>query len=379
MCAAMADVAGETNDAELFETCKRLWENATTRRMYITGGIGSTSIGEAFTFDYDLPNDTIYAETCASIGLIFFAHRMLRLDEDRRYADVMERALYNTVLSGMSLDGTRYFYVNPLDVWPEASEKNPTRRHVKPVRQKWYACACCPPNLARLLMSLGQYIYTCRDRTLYAHLYIGSKTTFELDGVPITIAQNTHYPWEGNVKFSFSMKQDVRMTLALRMPGWCQDVRLTINAEPIDIASESLINGYAMIERIWHPNDRVELELAMPVEIMQAHPEVRENAGKVAITRGPIVFCLEEADNGRNLSAISLPHNAKLTATFEKNSLGGTIVITGKGSRDADADWGDTLYRPVEQSRTPITIKAIPYSLWSNRTPGEMQVWIRSI
>ena len=379
MCVAMADVAGETGDVELFEACRRLWENATTRRMYITGGIGSTSICEAFTFDYDLPNDTVYAETCASIGLIFFAHRMLKIDENRRYADVMERALYNTVLSGISLDGTRYFYVNPLDVWPEASEKNPTRKHVKPVRPKWYACACCPPNLARLLMSLGQYIYTIRKQTIYTHLYISGNTRLELDGVPITIMQATNYPWESNIKISFSMEQEMHLTLALRIPGWCREACLTVNGEPVELASDSIVNGYAIITRGWHPDDQVELEFAMPVEIMQAHPEVRENAGKVAIMRGPVVFCLEEVDNGSNLSTIALPYNAQLMATFDKDLFGGTMVITGEGYRQNEGDWDDTLYRPVEHSLKPVTIKAIPYSLWSNRTPGEMLVWTRAI
>lgn len=377
MYSTMADVARETNDADLFEACQRLWHNLTTRRMYITGGIGSTSIGEAFTFDYDLPNDTMYTETCASVGLVMFAHRMLKIEEDRRYADVMEQALYNNLLSGMSRDGTRYFYVNPLEVWPEASERSPIKKHVKPVRQKWYACACCPPNLARLLMSLGQYIYTIRSNTIYTHLYISSTTTLEIDGVPITLRQATNYPWEGTVSFSINMEQEMRMTLALRIPGWCRKARLTINGNSVDLASDSIVNGYAMINRDWHSDDQVELELTMPIEVMQAHPQVRANAGKVAITRGPVVFCLEEVDNGSNLSAITLPHNAEFSATFDKELLGGTVVITSEAFRTDESAWDNRLYRPIDMKLQPVTIKAIPYGLWGNRTPGEMLVWMR--
>jgi DUF1680 family protein len=228
-------------------------------------------------------------------------------------------------------------------------------------------------------MSLGQYIYTIREQTIYTHLYISGTTTLELDGVPIAITQATPYPWEGHVNISFKMEQQTRLTLALRIPGWCREARLAINGDPVELSSDSIVNGYAMINRDWHSDDQVELELSMPIEIMQAHPEVRENAGKVAITRGPIVFCLEEVDNGSNLSAISLPYNAELSAAFDKNLLGGVLVITGEGYRRDEADWGDALYRSVEHSLTPVTIKAIPYSLWSNRTPGEMAVWIRSM
>ena len=379
LCTAMADVARETQDTELFEACKRLWRNLTTRRMYITGGIGSTSVGEAFTFDYDLPNDTIYAETCASIGLVFFAHRLLKIDEDRDYADVLEQALYNTVLSGMALDGTRYFYVNPLEVWPEACEKNPLKSHVKPVRQKWYACACCPPNVARLIMSLGQYIYTRKEQTLSVHLYIGSEATIELDGSAITITQETRYPWAGQATLTLGMTRDTPFTLALRIPGWCRTATLAIDGEKIELNGRRVIKGYARIERTWRAGDRIALDFAMPVEIIQAHPNVRANAGKVALKCGPIVFCLEEVDNGGNLSAIVLPRNAQLTAAFDEQLLGGTVVIRGEAFRSDESGWDDVLYRPVRMTLKPITITAIPYSFWGNRTAGEMLVWLRSL
>ncbi len=379
MYSAMADVARETGDADLLEACRRLWQNMTTRRMYITGGIGSTSIGEAFTFDYDLPNDTMYTETCASVGLVMFAQRMLLLEQDRRYTDVMERALYNNLLSGMSLDGTRYFYVNPLEVWPEASEKSPIKKHVKPERQKWYACACCPPNLARLLMSLGQYIYTITSCTIYTHLYISSETQLDIDGTPVTLRQTTKYPWEGTVSLSLAMEQPALITMALRIPGWCREARLTLNGESVELNDRCVQQGYAKLTRLWNDGDCIELTFSMPIEIMQANPQVRANIGKVAIMRGPIVFCLEEEENGSNLPTIALSQNAKLTASYDANLLGGTVIITGEAFHIDESAWDDSLYRPVDTKLTPVTITAIPYGLWGNRTPGEMLLWLRQI
>jgi DUF1680 family protein len=377
MCCGMADVTRETGDDELFEVCQRLWQNLTLRRMYITGGIGSTSIGEAMTFDYDLPNDTMYTETCASVGLVMFAHRMLKMEADRQYADVMEQALYNILLSGMSLDGTHYFYVNPLEVWPEACEKSPIKKHVEPVRQKWYACACCPPNLARLLTSLGQYIYTIKAASLFVHLYISGEATADIEGHSIRITQHTNYPWDRRISITLGMEQDTHVIFGLRIPGWCREAHLMINGEEVELNEQIVKNGYAQINRTWQNGDRIELNLVMPVELIQAHPQVRANAGKVALKRGPIVFCLEEVDNGSNLSALVLPQDAKLTAAADDQLLGGTVVITGDAFRIDESTWDETLYRPAATRLKPITIKAVPYGLWGNRTPGEMIVWLR--
>ncbi len=379
MYSAMADVARETNDMSMFDACKRLWQNVTTRQMYITGGIGSTSHGEAFTFDYDLPNDTMYTETCASVGLMMFAQRMLLIEEDRRYADVMEQALYNNLLSGMAQDGTRYFYVNPLEVWPEASEKSPIKKHVKPVRQKWYACACCPTNLARLLTSLGQYMYTVRGDALFAHLYIGGEATVNVAGHSIKITQQTNYPWDGKVTLSLKMEQPCQTTIGLRIPGWCRTATMTVNGEKVELNSNVMQQGYAKVTRIWKDGDAIELNFDMPVEIMQAHPRVRANVGKVAIMRGPVVYCIEEVDNDSNLSAICLSQKAKLTAAFDENLLGGTVIITGEAMRVDETDWDDALYRPANTKFTLVTITAIPYGLWGNRAPGEMAVWLRAL
>ena len=219
MATGMADVAAETNDKGLLEACRRLWSNIVSRRMYITGGIGSMAQGEAFSLDYDLPNDTVYAETCASIGLIFFANRMLQIESNSEYADVMERALYNTVIGGMSQDGTKFFYVNPLEVYPHACGKNKNYDHVKPERQGWFGCACCPPNVARLLASLGQYIYTVRNNTIFTNLYIGGELEAQLDEGLVRLKQQSQFPLDGAIHFEIQTDGVVPFTLALRMPS----------------------------------------------------------------------------------------------------------------------------------------------------------------
>jgi DUF1680 family protein len=378
MYTGMAEVAAETGDKELYETCKTIWNNIVNRRMYITAGIGSMAYGEAFSFDYDLPNDTVYAETCASIALVFFANKMLQIEADSNYADVMERALYNGTISGMSLDGKRFFYVNPLEVWPEASKKNQTKFHVKPVRQKWFGCACCPPNLARMLASLGQYIYTVNDKTIYTHLYIGGETEIKLGEEKIKLIQETNYPWNDNVKIKVSLECEKEFNLAVRIPGWCHNAKIYVNSSEVDLNS-NLVNGYVILNRVWKKEDVIELKLDMPVELIEANPYVREDAGKVAIQRGPIVYCLEEVDNGNNLSSISIAEKQEFLVEFDENLLGGVSVIKGRGFRRQNEGWKENLYRPYKKEVQPVEIKAIPYALWGNRNPGEMQVWIRLV
>ncbi len=376
MLTAMADVAALTGDGGLLEACRRMWNNIVSKRMYITGGIGSMAHGESFSFDYDLPNDTMYTETCASIGLIFFAHRMLKIEPESRYADEMERALYNNVLAGMAQDGKSFFYVNPLEVLPEACEKNFTYKHVKPVRQKWFSCACCPPNVARLLSSLGQYIYTIKENTVYTHLYIGSEADIKVGGAGLTLKQKTNYPWDGKITLAISAEESKAVTIALRIPGWCRKYDLSMNGVKIEAET---VDGYVELNRIWDSGDIVELNLDMPVELIGANPAVRANAGKAAIQRGPVVYCIEEADNGKNLSAISIPLKSKLLAEKDGNLFGGAVTVKTEGFRTDSEGWGESLYRPVEGKELPITIKAVPYCLWGNRNPGEMQVWLRTV
>lgn len=373
---AMADLALETRDETLLTACERLWENVTRRRMYITGGIGSSAEGEAFTFDYDLPNDRAYAETCASIGLVFWAHRMLRLEVDRKYTDVMERALYNGVLSGISLDGTKYFYTNPLEVWPEACKKRHELKHIEPVRQPWFSCACCPPNLARLLASIGQYIYSKDEKTVYVHLFVSSEAAIEFAGERITLIQETEYPWKGDIDIQVRIERPLEFTLAIRIPGWCNHPELRINGKELEITA-LIQKGYARISRTWRDGDKVKLLLPMPVERIRAHPNVRSTAGKVAICRGPVVYCLEEVDNGPNLAQIVLPKEAELTVEFDDQTLDGAAIVRGIGLRTDSSLWEGDLYKAAECEKRVTPIKAVPYYTWGNREPGEMVVWIR--
>ncbi len=373
--AGMADIAALTKDEELKQSCRRLWENIVTRQMYITGGIGSTHSGEAFTFNYDLPNDTVYQETCASIGLFFFAHRMLLMEKDSSFADVMEKALYNSIISGMGFDGKSFFYVNPMEVWPEASAKNPERRHVMPVRQKWYGCACCPPNLARLIVSLKQYIYTYNEEALYTHLYIPSKTTVLAGEDEITLEQSTEYPWNGDIRIATEFKKARNYTLAFRIPGWCRKVKITVNGENYPLEA-NVSGGYVSVTRRWKAQEEVRISFDMPVELIQSHPEVRANAGKVALQRGPLVYCLEEADNGENLSALSIDTESEFVINKEPELMKEALSVTGKGVRILDDQWENILYQPYRKQEEEVEIKAIPYFLWGNRKSGEMLVWM---
>ncbi|HDP99458.1 MAG TPA: glycoside hydrolase family 127 protein, partial [bacterium] len=316
------------------------------------------------------PNETAYAETCAAIGLIFFAHRMLQLDIDHQFADVMERALYNGVLSGISLDGKHYFYVNPLAAFPRDKYSNAARR------QPWYGCACCPPNLARLLSSLGKYCYSQQEDTLYLHLYAGGSVQFIINGSKITLEQRTEYPWQEKVNLRINTKGRVKFTLALRIPGWCRQSNIKVNQTEIAI-SKFLNKGYVYISREWSQGDNVELFFAMPVEKIEAHPSVRMNAGRVALQRGPVVYCIEQVDNGADLNDIILSAKAEFKVKWNPDLLGGVPVIFGTGWRRDRSRWENQLYRFDSSSHKKITVRAIPYALWANRDQGEMLVWLR--
>lgn len=376
MCTGMAHLASKTGNHEMYEASKRLWNNMVLKNMYITGGIGSQSHGEAFSMDYDLPNDTVYAETCASIGLIFFAQRMLLLEPNSQYADVMERALYNTVLAGMGHDGKSFFYVNPLEVYPKACEANHIYHHVKPNRQRWFGCACCPPNVARLLASLGQYVYTVRENTVYTHLYISGQAQIDFDGNQIILEQETNYPWSGNINFTIKTNQETNFTLALRIPDWCKKADILVNGVTKDLPG-LIVGGYALLNGTWKMGDQINLILSMPIVRMKGHPLVRQTAGKIAIQRGPLVYCLEEVDNGSSLHQILLPIDEKLEIEEDANLLGGMTVITGQAVKRKIDNWGEALYkRNINLEFEPVPVKFIPYFAWANRGLGEMLVWV---
>ncbi|CAM4460676.1 hypothetical protein FHS16_004188 [Paenibacillus endophyticus] len=380
MCTAMADIAAETGDEALLAACRRLWGSIVSKRMYLTGAIGSMAHGESFTQDYDLPNDTVYAETCASIGLIFFAQRMLQIEPDSEYANVLERALYNTVVSGMSRDGKQFFYVNPLEVYPPVLGKNKNYDHVKPQRQGWFGCACCPPNIARLLASLGQYIYTVKGEEIYAHLYIGGTAELDLNGTAVKLEQQSKYAWDGEASFRISVPQETVFTLALRLPDWSGAAAIQVNGAEYKVSEADIHNGYIRLKRAWQTGDTVSIAFEMPILRMQGHPLIRQTAGKVALQRGPFVYCLEEADNGGQLFHLSLPATSELSSAFDTGLLGGMQVITGNGVRFDSKHWQDELYRRDADWTTEQTeLRFIPYFAWANREPGEMSVWINSM
>ncbi len=376
MCTALANVAYLTEDSEMLDACKTLWKSITEKRMYITGGIGSTVIGESFTFDYDLPNDTMYSETCASVGLIFFAYNMLKNEPLSVYGDVMEKCLYNSVISGMALDGKHFFYVNPLEVNPEASEKDPTKSHVKPIRPAWFGCACCPPNVARTLTSLGKYIYTVSNSTLYIHLYLSNESNILVNNNKIYVKQETNYPWSENIKISLTAEENVNLSLAFRIPEWCNSYSIKVNGE---IPEYSTCNGYAYITRTWSKSDIIEIHFEMEIHEIRANPYIKHNIGKVAIQKGPFVYCLEEVDNGKNLHLITLPKDAEYKYEFDSEMLDGVGKIKVHGKRMIiNSNWKNKLYkRNTEVSvYENSNLTFIPYYSWANRSAGEMRVWI---
>jgi len=375
----MADVAAEFGDEELRAACDRLWNDLTSTKMYITGGIGPTRYNEGFTKDYDLPNETAYAETCAAIGLVFWAHRMLQFECDGRYADVMERALYNGVISGVSLDGEKFFYQNPLTSLGGVQ------------RKQWFECPCCPPNIARLIASLGNYVYSQSKTDAIVHLYVGGTASLRVAGQTVGLRIDTRYPWDGKVVVTVKPETPASFGLKLRIPAWCGEFSLKVNGKETESIKPQC--GYIRIEREWRADDCVELTLSMPIELVRAHPNVREDLGCVAIQRGPLVYCLEQVDNNVPpylvvppeevklanrvpLNRIVLPQDAKLEARFEPDLLDGVVMICGDAVHDLDSD--DQLYRLAKEQRKCFKITAIPYFAWNNRKSGEMRVWIRS-
>ncbi|HEX6970664.1 MAG TPA: beta-L-arabinofuranosidase domain-containing protein [Limnochordia bacterium] len=362
--AGLADVGLETGDTGLLTACRRLWENVCRRRMYVTGGIGPSGRNEGFTRDYDLPNETAYAETCAAVGLIFWNHRLLQIDADARYADVIERALYNGALSGLSLDGEKFFYVNPL---ASAGEHH---------RQGWFGCACCPPNVARLLASLGGYIYSEAEDGAYVHLYVSSRAELSIGGTDVRLEQHSDYPWDGRIRLRVFPASPGRFALCLRIPGWCRSHAIRVNGEPV---VAPLRRGYARIEREWEEGDTIECELAMPVARIWAHPAVPQDAGLVALQRGPIVYCLEGVDHEVALHRIALPEDRPIRARFDPELLGGVVKLEAEALALDDTGWEGALYRDEPPALRPVRIQAVPYYAWDNRAPGEMRVWLRSL
>ncbi len=375
---AMARQARETGDAKLKATLEDLWTSVTERRMYVTGSLGSHAMGERFSVDYDLPPDTAYNETCASIGFLFWARTMLDLDRRGRYADAMERVLFNGALSGMALDGKRYFYVNPLEVVPRVARARQDLEHVKTARVPWFGCSCCPPNIARLVTSIGQYAWSQKENTIAVDLFLDSEARFSLDSGPVVLTLSTNYPWDGAISLAVQTDRPRRFALAVRIPGWCESYTLGLGGK--DIGPMPQKDGYVVIDREWSDGDELALDLAMPVRFLMAHARVADVAGRVAVARGPLIFCAEEVDNGGDLHNLTIDPTAPVEAAFLPQLMGGSLQLTAQGWRRTSSDAGD-LYPPwsSKEKQEAVDVVLVPYHQWGNRRPGqEMRVWLRA-
>ncbi len=363
--AAMADVAYERGDMRLFSACERLWDDLVSTQLYITGGLGSSARSEGFAGAYELPNDSAYAETCASIGLIFWAQRMLQFAPDRRYGDVLERALFNGALSGLSWRGEAYFYENPL------ASRGQHRRWT------WHECPCCATNLARLVGSLGAYAYAQAGPEIVCHLYAASRAQFEIGGTRLNLTQATDYPWDGRIELSVATDRPVAFALSLRLPAWCRSPSLTLNGSPIDLSAVGS-EGYIRIERLWQSGDRVLLDLPMTIVRLCAHPDVEADILRVALTRGPLVYCVEETDNEAPPHRLRLLRSTPIETEFRNDLFGGIVTLVAAARRVGLAGWDSVLYRPAagDEARQATRLIAIPYCLWANRAPGGMSVWL---
>ena len=360
------DIYMETGDETVMAALERLWRNMAERRMYVTGGVGARHSGEAFGDDYELPNLRAYAETCAAVANVFWNWRMLLAKAEARFADLVELALYNGALSGISLDGKGYFYVNPL------SDRGRTRR------QPWFDCACCPTNIVRLIGYVPGYIYTTSEEGIWVHLYASNTAEVVLKGKKIRITQRTDYPWEGDVEVRIEPEDEEEFSLFLRIPGWCEGADISVGGE----VASGVGPGYFEVRRRWRKGDRVELSMPMRPELLTSHPWVESNTGKVAIRRGPIVYCLEQADNpAADVWDIEVNPDAPLRAEFRSDLLGGVVVVEGEAMARDTGVWKGKLYQPLKAasaSRRPAKFVAIPYYAWANREPGPMAVWVKA-
>ena len=357
--AGMADVATEFSDSSLDPALESLWSHLIDKNLYVTGGFGPSKENEGLTFDYDLPNETAYAETCASVALVFWASRMLGREPDSRFTDVMERALYNGALSGISQDGTHFFYDNPLESYGN--------HH----RWRWHRCPCCPPNISRLIASIGTYFYAVAEDELALHLYCENEADVEVAGTKVNIRQATRYPDDGRVAVTLTPEEPTEFTLSMRVPGWAKGFTLSINGAVTSIEPEK---GYLRIRRQWKSGDEVALDLSMEAEMLYANPKVAPDQGRAALLRGPFIYCVEETDNSSELNSYVVKDGTSASTTTAEG-LPGAVALEISAIRESQPD--DGLYVRTPPQRETATLKAIPYYLWDNRAPGEMLVWLR--
>ncbi len=373
----------ETGDQKYWQTLNHLWQDMVSSKMYITGGLGARWEGESFGDAYELPNARAYAETCAAIGSLMWNWRMLAGSADARFTDVMERQLYNAINVGMSLDGTTYCYYNPMEFTGHADPN----RHSKDgsVRNPWYDVFCCPPNIERTMGALPGYFYSTSKDGLYVNLYGSSSLDWHLeDGSGLKVEQKTNYPWEGTVDFVVSPAQPSDFTLYMRIPGWTSSAKLSVNGEPWKGAVKP--GAYASLRRHWNAGDRVRLEFDMTPQLIRSNPQVMENAGKVAMQRGPLIYTAEQLDQPGDASVFDVALLAGRNPTtdfkveFRPDLLGGVTVLRHRGVMLGSSAAGDALYSPLgSETRklgAEVDLTFIPYYAWANRQPSAMRVWI---
>lgn len=362
----MADTAAAFDDAGLFEACMALWGDVCNKKMYITGGVGSEYDIEGIGKPYHLPNREAYAETCAAAGLVYWNSRLLNMTGNSRYADVIERVIYNLLPASVSLDGRAFFYENPL-------ESDGTFE-----RTGSFVCACCPPNVAKLYASLGSYFYSYGNGEVYVNQYAAGTARVPVGGDTVTVTQQTRYPWDGNVSLGLEIPGPLEFTMKLRLPCWCTKCSLSINGETMDTAG-LLEDGYIAVCRRFLNGDRIVFDMDMPVERMYAHPMVKADKGCIALQRGPVVYCLEEADNIRDLHLLGIPAHAALAVSDNPELLGGVCTITGAAELQQLTGWDNGLYQNKPADAVPFRFTAVPYAVWGNRGKGAMLVWLRSV
>jgi DUF1680 family protein len=358
---AMADLAFETGDPALKSALETLWNDVMETKMYVTAGLGPSAHNEGFTHDFDLPNQTAYAETCASVALIFWAQRMLHLDLDGKYADILELALFNGALSGLSRDGEHYFYANPLESDGSAE------------RWAWHTCPCCTMNVSRLVASVGGYFVSTAGDGVAFHIYGGISTSATIAGTTVAIREASNYPWSGDIKINIDPETPAAFDVKLRIPGWCNGAKASVNGQSVAI---TLVDGYLTINQTWRKGDTIALDLPMPAERVYANPAVIMDAGRVALKRGPLVYCLEEADNpGGFVQRLKISQSAELKSSTRADLFGGIVTLSALGVAIDTSDW-HSLYRPERSKEAPATLTALPYYLWANRGKGSMVVWV---
>jgi DUF1680 family protein len=388
--AGVADVYSETGDATLLEPVQRIWDDLVTTKLYVTGGCGALYDGaspegskdqktigrvhQAYGRPYQLPNSTAHNETCAAIGNVLWNWRMLLITGDAKYADVMEQSLYNAVLAGVSLDGTSFFYTNTL----RQLDTMPVELRWPRERQPWISCFCCPPNVVRTIARSAAYAYATSDRGIWVNLYgAGAYTARLRDGTPVKLTQETDYPWAGKVRLTINPSRRGEFSLMLRIPGWAKDAALRVNGQPHPGAAPAAT--YVEIRRAWSTGDVVELDLPMPVRLVESNPLVEETRNHLAVLRGPLVYCLESTDLPQDLRVLDvrLPRDAKLAPHWRGELLGGVMTIEGKVTASPQGDWSGQLYREVSApTGREFDLKLIPYFAWANRGKSEMTVWL---